>query len=315
MISFRLDTEIDYNILVKESGLDLSAVDKKIKDLYEARHEAKIILKSKQAVVDAVRLPDNTPDEPVSVSDLAKLLEDYNAMKNRNRDKTEDHCRVIDQASNTIKTITDDINRTESKIKDLESMLLLLKSDLSKMKKDLDAAFISKAAIKEPELEVWSNIDPIEIRIQMEQAEVVNAAVHKKKELQAAKKEVLKADSNVAMLESQYSAAVQEKVDMIAAVDFGLEGLSIDPDNKQVLFNGLPFGSRSKGEALLIGLEWLARRNPQLKFAITCQIEDFLDDDNFAKFHAKAADLGIQILSEQVRSVDPAAIEIVQVEN
>lgn len=311
MVSFKLDTEIDYDVLLKQSGLDLSDINGKIADLYDKRRDAKAVLKNAEAVLKACEIPD--PDWPTaeqSAADLLAMQQEKIKLEAENDKKQSEYERGLEDLGKKFHDIIGFESAKVAEIAALEKAVQDRKAELERL--IADRADVSKqiASSRAPELKKWNG--PEDISDQVMNVEQRNMQFRKRQAYNSAKEDSDVAAFKVNQFEKRYAATQSDLAKMIADADYGLSGLSIDPENKQVLFNGLPFAARSKAEGLLIGLEWLASRNPDMRFAITCQIEDFMDDANFERFHEKARALNIQILNEQVRSIDPAAIEIIE---
>lgn len=317
LISFKLDSTIDFDTLKKDSGLDLDEIAEKKKDLYANRTDANRIKKEKAAIFDAIDAPrDDWPTKKPSVDPLLKEQKEREAMAERNRvekERVEDiNSRreiSIESAEKVKEQIRYDIEEIKREIAELEKRKTKLLSEDLDINKKIDS--LKAQPPEEPSYEKWEGTEDIEGEIAKvsDKVDLFNKRVaygNAKMDLESANKEAEKADTS-------YKKALKEETEMIAGADFGIPDLSLDIENKTVLYKGLPFDSMSKSEGLMVGLRWLAARNPKMRFATSVQIEDYLDDDNFKAFHALAEELGIQIINEQVRSIDPEAIEITEV--
>jgi DNA repair exonuclease SbcCD ATPase subunit len=322
MISFKLETEIDYDILVKAANIDLLPVQTEIASLIQKRRDAKAVRDNAEAVFKSKVVPaDDCPTEIIPMSEVLKIQQEKNEFEKKNFEiiqawekNTESLKHEYNEAERGIIDKSNEINAIKEQIEKLQESLKNTEVTFSKVmsQKVLKETLYLEALKAKPVLPEWTGATDIDA--EASRIEENNRLVKMYKEHTEAKTELDNKNFAVRQSEAMVTAAVTKMSKMIADADYGMDGLSINPDTKQVLFNGLPFGSRSKAEGLMVGLEWLAKRNPEMKFATTCQIEDFLDDENFEKFHARANELGIQIINEQVRSIDPSAIVITEQE-
>jgi ATP-dependent Lon protease len=318
LISFKLDSTSTYDQLREEAGLDFSKVEIEKKTAFESRRVAKIDLKSAESVLSSLGpLDEKWPIEKPDMTALLAEQTEYNAMRDRNRELKSKHDTAITNNKNTLESLSAGIknwrtliSEKETEIEEAQRRLENMKESLLSDEKKRDALENKIKTTKDPEYEKWEGTAKLDEAISSitEQIDLFN----KRQAHENALKDKVAKEGVVSDSEKAVAKINKTEREMVSSADFGLPGLSLDPETKVVLFNGLPFDSCSKSEGLLIGLEWLAARNPQMKFATTVQIEDYLDDENFKKFHTKAKELGIQIINEQVRSIDQSAIEITE---
>jgi predicted ATP-dependent endonuclease of OLD family len=318
LISFKLDSTITYDQLRTDAGLDFNQIEIDKRVAFEARRVAKIDLKSAVSVLLSLgELSDKWPTKEPDMKSLLAEQTKYNAMRERNRETKTIHDNSVTKdtsdrgiLSGKVKGWKDMISEKEREIEVAQKRLKNTKDSLKSAQKSLTDIDIEIEAVKEPKYEKWEGAKDLENEILSvtDQTDLFNKrTAHDTASKDKSEKEIV-----VTKSEKAVTAVNKAEREMVSSADFGLPGLSLDPETKAVLFNNLPFDSCSKSEGLLIGLQWLAARNPEMKFATTVQIEDYLDDANFRIFHDKAKELGIQIINEQVRSIDPSAIEIVE---
>ena len=311
MISFHLDKEIDYEVLKAYAGIDLSDIEAMKAETYEKRTFANGRMKDAGSVLKGKEAPGpDWPEEKVSVDDLLAESKELDAMNERNRLAEWQYKCEAEDLEQDWQNNTGLIADTTDRIMELEKQVKALYAKKEELQKECSMVEEAKAKLKEPKPEKWTGTQDIDLAIS--QLSSQNDLYQKRVDYGLAKTYHEDRKKAWEKLDSEYKELLRMEAKMISSADFGLPGLSIDPESKEVLYEGLPFSSRSNAEGLMIGLQWLAAINPDMKFATTTQIEDYLDDTNFKKFHDMAKKLDIQILNEQVRSIDPSAIEITE---
>jgi len=316
LISFKLDPVIDYDSLRQSAGLDFTKIETRKKKYYDDRTKSNRDLKSKEAILEGLEEPQaDWPTEKLSMDALLKERKEYDAMRDRNRAEADRCSKANEKVKSEYNDLLESLDETDALISSKEAEIERLKKECDELTKEKAMTLDKLASIQDevknpvqPEFEKWTGTQDIDAEIS--QLSDKNELYQKRVEHQNAKAAVEEAEDYWKTLDEQYKGVLKEEAAMIAAADFKIPGLSLDPETKTVLFNDLPFASCSKSEGLLIGLQWLAAQNPKMKFALTVQVEDYLDDDHFAEFHAASEQLGIQIINEQVRSIDPNAIVI-----
>jgi DNA repair exonuclease SbcCD ATPase subunit len=257
------------------TGLDTSALDAERQQFYADRTEVHRAIKLQEARLGDYGNP--PPTDRVSITDLAKQLSNANA----HNLAVERHERTIRLAETTIQNR---VEKIESLIRETESV----RSDLAQLRDklaDLEGARSKPIAT-----------DPLIACIQ--NAERINTAATLYGEWKSADEALRANRSHAEQLTASIDQIDQERRDMLAAIEFPVEGLSID-ETGAVTFNGLPFSQASTAEQLRVGLAIAAALKPGLKLAV---IRDgsLLDANSMAMVDDWAEANGYHVLIERV---------------
>lgn len=269
-------------------GLDTSQLDERRKELLEKRRDEKRDLQVAEAClthVDAKGLP----DEPI---DTQALVEQMDAIAERNaalqfaRDQRSNLKGDLDADAAELDGLKQRVAELGRQTKANEKML----ADLDRQIGDRQMESVDE--IKKQLSEAAEINKRIEVvRASLRQMDVVNA--HRKR---------------VSAITLEIERIDEEKVELLAAAEFPVDGLGFDEDGS-VTFNDLPFEQSSSAEQLRVSLAMGLASNPELKIML---IRDgsLLDTDGMRLVGQMAEAADAQVWVERVEGDQPGAILI-----
>ena len=158
---------------------------------------------------------------------------------------------------------------------------------------------------------IESPTDVAQLRTELAQAQKVNESVRQVAQARIRKTSLEKVASDAAILSDELTVAMRardkSKNDAIAAAKMPVEGLGFG--NELITLNGLPFNQASDAEQLRASIAISMRSNSKLK-VVRVRDGSLLDNDSFALLAKMAAENGMQVWVETVRSVTDSAIII-----
>jgi DNA repair exonuclease SbcCD ATPase subunit len=271
-------------------GIDLTKLDAKEKDAFERRSLANRTLKHSTVAVEGAETFDDVPQEKTSMSALLKEFKEGEA-QNKARGK---HLAAIDANTQRRSEIDKEVDKKEKEI-----------AALKEEREEL--------IVRDEELEGILNdtvdIDLNEIGVRMGTVEAVNNKIDANLKAAGLKEELENDKARVEELNKEVEAIRQEKLEVIAAAEFPLEGVEFD-HNGQMTMDGKPWHAWSDGERLLASFEISAAMAPNLKAVVMRQGSLF--DDEAKKVIAEIAqERGYLVLMEVVGDSDEVSIYMV----
>jgi DNA repair exonuclease SbcCD ATPase subunit len=282
-------------------GIDLNEWAVKKKTVYDERTLLNRDIKSLQARIAAISLDITAPDDEVSVTDLTAELEKrmkHNEANERIRGELVDCDWQVNAAQVTQTNL-------KNKIDELNKQLKELSVQLKTAEKDVTQAIANKE-LKQSEINVLSDLPLDEIRVQIQDAEGINARVRQNKQRTALTEELKSIQDKADALTTSLDEMDKEKAEKLSKADFPVTGLSITENG--VTFNDLPFGQASREEQIRVGMAIAMKMSPEIK-VIRISGGESLDTNNLALIMKMADDNGYQILMERVG--DPGKIGII----
>ncbi|NIA16417.1 MAG: hypothetical protein GWP08_20340, partial [Nitrospiraceae bacterium] len=225
-------------------GIDTDAIDAEIDAASEHRREINTIAKNLGAQRDAIVVPENTPDEEVSILALSEELE----KARRHNDQKADFLTDVANAAARVSSIGTEIKKADAKIVELQETLKKWEAYRVDKRKEL-GAWVQDEAICQKKVEAFESILVEPIMERMQDAEGINADVRAKINIQRLEGEVQVNLAEARKLTDTLDALKRRKHDMIEGVDFPIKGLGFSEDG--VLYNGVDLATGCSGEERL----------------------------------------------------------------
>lgn len=256
--------------------IDLDEVAEQRSELFDARTEVNRDVKRLEGALESLpSVPEDTPDEPVSVAELSRRLSDaqeehreYDALV-RQRDNAS---AEVDRIRSQIDDLKIRLQQQESLIQDTNS--LLVKNDL-------------------PDIEFW--------REKLESADELNAQVRVKQECVSIASKLDEARDKANKLTSDIFALDQSKAKALAKAEFPVPGLSVD--DEQILVDGVPFKQVNTAEQVAVSFALATSGERDLRLVIIRE-GSLLDDSTLNRIYEVAAERDYLVLVECVDQSD-----------
>jgi hypothetical protein len=269
--------------LLELIGVDVDALDKKEKGIYDERTAIGRDLKTAQARVKNLSVwPDVKETEEIKVGEFSvkiqAAIKHNNEIDNRIEDNNTRKSNVIEAREK--------IKEYEQEIATLEKYIVETKAEYTKEKEALD------------------KLKPIDIDDLNTQLSAISDTNSKIRDNIAYKKEsvVLKSvQSEYDKLDKALDTVREERVTLIQAADIPVPGLTFDEDG--LLYNDIPLSQCSDGEKLMVSMGISMALNPTVRVLL---IKDgsLLDGKNRAILNKMCKDRGFQLWMESVASKD-----------
>lgn len=253
---------------IVELPFDPDELDRKRRGLFDARTETGREVKRLEGQLAGMPVPaDDTPDEEVSIAELAGKLSAVRALQDRH-----------DRAAADVESAAARVDRLRAELVDATEQLADAERALAEWPRPEDRNFV-------------------EIAERIDTAEDVNRAVRAKRD-RVAVAEQLDAARAVYIGQTDGIAALDaERSDALAAAKFPIDGLGFTADG--VTYNGVPFSQASSAEQIRVSLAMAMALNPKLR-VIRIVDGSLLDDDNLALIKEAAAEHDFQVWIEKV---------------
>lgn len=259
-------------------GLDFSELDAEHAKVYAERTVINREGKSLAAQHDAMEVPDGTPDESFSYSELHQDIEDATAA-NRHLAEKAGEIRSLNQLDETLaaeevklRNRLMDIDREKQQIRDRIAAAQKVVDENEQI--DVEPLKAKVRTIDETNRNVEAKKRKMEVAVLLE----------KRREESKAKSDRLK-------------AIEQEKQDRLEKATYPLPGLSLDESG--VVLDGLPFEQASKAQRVMASVKVGMALNPKLRLLV-CQDGNDLDNDTLAALDTALQENDFQMLLEFV---------------
>ena len=258
-------------------GLDMAEIERAHKTDFDARTGFNRASKSKRAAADAITVPTDTPDQPVSVSALVQKVRDTEAAnrdlenERRRRDgeqKRAEHLR--DSATRLREQAASDWKRADAEACELEERAVAARergraievtvregADARLVEADRLASDLAGLSPVEP------NTDTAVIQEQVEAAEQTNEHVRSKRRKVELLAESCTASISAGALTDQMDKRRVKAREAIAAADLGIDGLTVE--DGRVMLGDHPFDQASDAERLLASCAIAGRGDAKLR--------------------------------------------------
>lgn len=260
-------------------GLNFYEEDKKRKEAYEKRTEVSREIKRLQGALEKLpHPPPKTPDNEVSVADLAAEFDRRRQVNTSNAEKREQ----LDRLRYTAKTC-------KQTIKELEARVVVALEEFKATSEK------GRALSTEVKGLVDENLD--EVSDQIKNVEKVNAAVRRKQERNQMQAELDKQTDESERL-TDYMAQIDEvKADAAAKASYPIEGLAVT--DECVTLDGVPLEQASQAQQLRTSVAVGFALNPEFKVLLVRE-GSLLDEDNLKIMHDMTEKADGQIFLERV---------------
>lgn len=280
-------------VMMNLAHLDLKEVNQKYKELYDSRTGTNRVLKELAAASKQLTKPeDDWLDEEVSIENLLTERKAY------------------DESVLAAGAHERDLLSKKNQLSEIETTIEQKVAELSELDNQKQRTVSSIESIMGSTPPRWEGKPLEELVSSMANVELINQRVRCKKLYQAKKEEYQLVAEESKATDEAMAAVVEEKKSMIAGASYPLEGLSVDPENYGVLFNGKPWTDLSTGEQLKISTSMAMSMNPDLRI-IFLRNASLLDKNNLETIMTMATESDYQIWAEIVDSEDPTAIQFV----
>lgn len=282
----RMDGKKQYEELrsLVQLDVDIDELDKQSKIDFDERTIVNREVKNFVAQVDAIIVPEETPDEPINIKDLVQERDAKRSVINEHRELVSE----IDTSLNQVNSIND-------QIEELQKRRDGIRADIDGKKTLLDAMVLPKQEIIDALNEQINNADKINEKVNLKQSKARLSA-----QLKAKQTEAERLTKNIDDRKSQKQKALE-------AAQFPVAGLSFDEGT--VLFNDIPFDQASNAEQIRVSTAIAMASNPKIR-VIRIKDGSLLDDQSMEALRSMAKEHDFQVWIEIVNSDDPVAVVI-----
>lgn len=282
----RMSNKEQLSTLKDITGLDFTIVDAKRKEAYDKRTDLNRDIKSIDARIEAVELPESAPAEPVNIRALLEELE-----------QVENYNRQAERKKEELVTIKKVIEQMKEDLQGKEQELQKFKEELTKgiEKKD-------KLEVGCEELHVE---DTSQTKKEIEQAETLNEGYRIVKQVKEMQAEREKLTAETQGLTEVIEIIDEEKAEAIETTDIPVPKLGFGEDG--VVYQGIPFDQASDAEKLRVSLAIGMAMNPKLRVLLV-RDGSLLDEDNLKIVAEMAEENDFQIWLERVGEGDEVSV-------
>lgn len=262
-------------ILVKLTGADTSAVDEKIDAIFANRTRVGNEVERLQSVLRSSKWVNDIGSEEVSAETMRKQL-----------DEVLEHNQKIKKAQRARTSLVDDIEKLKKQITLLEKSIIEKLEELN----GVDICLVGEELRDESILFT-----------QIRNIETDNSVRRENKKYEQTRESLRIQKKSYEEKTEQIEKLRAEKIALIAAAKFPIDGLSLGPDC--VLFNGHPMQDASGAEQIMVGIAILSKIIPPEGIRILrCNNGSLIDDDNMRIIEELAEREQVQIWIECVQN-------------
>ena len=273
----RADDKKQVDMLSKLCGVDMAAIEREHKADFDARTGFNRTAKSKRAAADAVNVPADTPDEPVSVDAIVTRIRDAEAgnreleTERRRREGEHQHALALRDAGNTLRQqAAVDWKRADEDACELEQRAQALRERARAIEQttregadrrlaDAQSSLTDLAA----QVPVDPDTDTAAMQEEVTAAEQTNEHVRAKRRKVELLAEVSAASADSLALTIRMQTRRDKCREAIAAADLGIDGLTVA--DGRVMLGDHPFDQASDAERLLASCAIAGRGDAKLR--------------------------------------------------
>ncbi len=307
----RMTSRQQADTLRELTGVDTTILDREYDRTFAERTPVNSRAKSLTARLAAVPVPDAAPAE-VSVSALAEELEAAGELNRENGASRE----LLEEMREQAHADSAALDAAKAKIEAFE----LKRDEAADRLAQIEADIEGQTSI----VEGLEDIDTAPIRERMATAEESNAEHRRATEAHAERDrlqaELTEASDEAEAMTERLDALREQRIEMIAAADMPLDGLSFSDDG-EVSYNGLPLDQASSAEQLMVSLAMGGALNPELRVLFVRDgslldsesmgiVETWAEGEDYqvwCELVDETGDIGIVIEDGQVAKVNEAA--------
>jgi DNA repair exonuclease SbcCD ATPase subunit len=287
-------------MLMKLAKLDFADIDADIAGVKQVRADVRKDKERLEHEADRITVAEDTPDELVVLLELTKKHSEaveHNA-------GYEELCTQGANNTSLYAGWTRNRNDTTAKIEALEAGLKEAKEQLEQEEAEMEEINKQGEAIRK-KVEAFEKVDTDEIETQIENAEVTNVNVRKKKQkADLTKQSEAKADE-WRKLGLDAKDLEQKKATRLSEAKFPLAGLSVTDDC--VVMGDIPLSQVNSAEQLRVGLGIAMAENPELR--VILMNGNDLDSDSLKVISEMTADKDYQVWIERIEGEGGIVIE------
>lgn len=288
----RMEPQKQVDTLRMLVGLDFSEMNKKQKEIYEARTTTNREVVAKRAKMNLLGSAQEAPDVEVSVAELMKQLNairDHNKANDTLRAKTPgingyhiEAKKVVDETQMELLGLRIKLENTEQRLVDEQAVLAVKAKD----SEDHQTA-VSKLADKSED----------DIQAQINTADEVNSKVRANRQRAEAKAELERLEKKSVEQTNDHDAITAEREKQLAEAKFPLPGLGFDDSG--VLLHGVPFNQAGTAAKIKASMAIGLALNPRLR-VVLIRDGSLLDDESMKVVADMAAEHKAQCWIEVV---------------
>lgn len=273
------------------AGVQTHDLDEEYETNFSERTVINRQVKAAKAKLDAATFHEDTPEDEVVISVLAKELEEAN--------------QAVRTASDLKQRVTD----SREKRRNRRLSIAAVESELESLKAELknDSTRISEAEAS-AEKAAERVQDTEELRGKLDQAEVINHRVRENQTHRALTVELEDSQKEATDLDIRLQEIDHEKLERIRKAKFPVPDLSLD--DQGVTFKGVPLAQASSAEQLRVSVAVALANKPGIR-VLLIRTGSLLDDENLALLADLAEENSAQVWIEIVGVNDETSFEIV----
>jgi len=302
--------------LTQLAGLNLDAEDAAIAREMESRKDLKKDLarvKSEgETLRDELTVPyEKVPDEEVSPDEIVERLNAANAHNAEVANAESSIYSLVSQVEAATLSVTKaekdeasaaaEVQRLTKALAEAKAEKKAVSASVKEAKKVLD----TKKSLHQSQVEKVGKMerrDTEPILSELNKVSETNAAVSLKRRINAKRDEYRAVAGLVERADKKIETLREKKLKKIAEAKWPIEGLSVNTEDKVVLYNGFPLSSQtSVSSQMKVGIAIGAALNPNLKLIIV-RDASLLDEESLQEVVLYAAERGFQLFVERVGS-------------
>lgn len=271
------------------ADVDVPATEAEHEADYDLRRQANKKAREAEAAAAAVEVPEDAPQEPVSIEDLTAELRKAEAANTERGRLERERVRARQQLEIARERQDEDL----AELARLKETALRLKGNVDARRERIGAMEAEQAAA--PPLP--DRVDTAGIMGQMEDAAALNAAYElrgRRRELEGLAEE---ARENSRVIDQRMKNRREAFTAAVAAADMPVEGLTLE--GGAVLLDGVPLDQASDAEQLRLSCACAMRQNADLR-VLRVRDGSLLDDDSMGILRELAAEHDYQVWIERV---------------
>ena len=272
-------------------GVDMAAVEREHKTDFDARAGYNRVAKARRAAADAITVPADTPDEPVSVDAIVTRIRDAEAgnreleTERRRREGEHQHALALRDAGNTLRQqAAVDRKRADEDACELEQRAQALRERARAIEQttregadrrlaDAQSSLTDLAA----QVPVDPDTDTAAMQEEVTAAEQTNEHVRSKRRKVELLAESCTASISAGALTDQMDKRRVKAREAIAAADLGIDGLTVK--DGRVMLGDHPFDQASDAERLRASCAIAMRGDAKLR-VLRVRDGSLLDEDS-----------------------------------
>lgn len=245
-------------------GVDVSLLDAKRRQTFDARTEVNRRVTAAKARLDAMPVIEVTPDVPAEPLSSADLLEEQDRRRALH-DQNEGKRRALKAVREAYATHEHAVARARDEIARLERELAAARERLT-VAEDLRAQEEKRGKALRAEVEALMDPDLDEIPAKLRGVETVNDLVRRRKEREKLAGELQATEAEAARLTGEIEAIDAQKAEVLEQAAFPVPGLGFGEGG--VTFNGLPLSQASAAEQLRVSMGMGLALNPKMPIVL-----------------------------------------------